>query len=188
MQQLLEVVGFDPSMNNWGVAKGTLDPRDLSTLKIHTLDVISIEAPKGKTVRQNSKDLVVSMGLHKESYKHAKGVKLIFAEVPHGSQSSRASVGYGICVGVLGSLRNSGINFHEVSAMEVKRVIGTAKPSKQDVIQWAYDKHPEAPWPFKTSKGVTTIVESKAEHMADAIVSIYAGFQTQSFKQALAFL
>ena len=186
--RLVEVIGFDPSMNNWGVAKGVVDPRDISTLKIHTLDVISIDVPTSKTVRQNSKDLLVSTGLHKAAYIHAKGVKLSFAEVPHGSQSARAMASYGICVGVLGSLRNSGFNFHEVTANEVKKVIGIDKPSKRDVIQWAYDRHPDAPWPFRKKGGESTIVESKANHMADAIVAIYAGFNTQSFKQALTFI
>lgn len=188
MSNLIEVVGFDPSMRNWGVAKGVLNPKDISTLKISSLDVISIDPPTGKQVRQNSADLFVAKGLHKQAYLHAKGVKLVFAEVPHGSQSSRAMASYGICVGVLGSLRNSGCNFLEVSANEVKSIIGKAKPTKQDVIQWAYDRHPEAPWPFKTVKGETTIVESQANHMADAIVTIYAGLRTDACKQALSFL
>lgn len=92
---------------------------------------------------------------------------------------------YGICVGILGAIRESGIPFFEVTPTEVKLAsVGSKTASKSDMINWAIKHHPEAGWPM--SRG--SVVAGKAEHMADAIATIYAGIKTQPFQQILPFL
>lgn len=182
---LLRVVGFDPSLRNWGVACGTLDT-DTMTLSMKTLRVIQPVLPTGKQVRQNSSDLESAFQLCKAAVEFAKQAQVIFAEVPVGSQSARAMASYGICVGVLGSLRAVGIPFFEVTPTEVKMAGPSKKTaSKSEMITWAMDAHPEAPWPTYKSNGKVIVSEAKAEHMADAIASIYAGLKCHAFQSML---
>lgn len=96
---------------------------------------------------------------------------------------------YGICVGVLGSLRAQGIPFFEVTAKEVKMAsVGNEQATKGQMINWATSKHPEAPWPKVKKKGVVTVSAAQAEHMADATAAIYAGLAGQPFQQMLSML
>lgn len=102
---------------------------------------------------------------------------------------SRAMASYGICVGVLGAIRASAVPFIEVSAAEVKLgSVGKKTATKQEMIQWATNNHPEAPWPTYKEYGKDLISEAKAEHMADAIASIYAGRETNEFQQLIQIL
>ena len=183
------VVGFDPSLRNWGIAKGVLIPGSSLQLKIDAVDVIQPVLPKGKQVRQNSIDLEAAKQLCDAAWKAAQGAQAIFVEVPVGSQSARAMASYGICVGVLGALRTSGVPFFEVTPTEVKLAShGSKTATKAEMIAWACNTHPEANWPTYQSNGNTHISEAKAEHMADAIAAIYAGIACNSFQQMLPFL
>jgi hypothetical protein len=172
-------------MRNWGIASGDLN---LSTgiLKITSLAVTNPVLPKGKQVRQNSKDLEAANQLAAGAWEAVKGAQAIFVEVPVGSQSARAMASYGLCVGILGSMRANGIPFYEVTPTEVKLAATNNKTAtKNQMIKWATEEYPYADWPTQTQKGVTRIVEGKAEHMADAIAAIHAGVKTQMFQQTL---
>ena len=93
---------------------------------------------------------------------------------------------YGICVGVLGALRATGIPFFEVTPSEVKMSsVGSKTATKKEMIEWATTKHPEANWPTYKEYGVAVINEGKAEHMADATAAIYAGISCNDFQQML---
>ena len=186
----LRVLGMDPSLNNWGLAVGTFD-LVTEQLDILELRVIQPDIPEGKQVRNNSKDLARAEQLAQAVHEILHGAipHATFVEVPIGSQSARAMASYGVCVGILGDLRATGYPFYEVTPNEVKKVAtGRTNATKREMIQWAYDQHPDAPWPFQTKKGVTTIVESKAEHMADAVAAIHAGVQLPQFRQLLAMM
>lgn len=184
----LAVVGFDPSLRNWGVAKGTLCLQTMK-LTIHALDVIKPTLSEGKAVKQNFKDMEAGEQLAAAAWSAMDGAQAVFAEVPHGSQSSRAMVSYGVCMGVLGALCTAKLPFYQVSEVEVKKATtGNREADKKDTIAWAMAQHPEAPWPMQTQLGVQTVVASRAEHMADAIGAIYAGIASKPFQQALALL
>lgn len=182
------VVGFDPSLRNWGIAKGIYLPAEASLI----IDYLDVEKPvitESKQVRNNSKDLDSAEQLAKAAWKVAEGAQAIFVEVPHGSQSARSMASYGVCVGVLGALRSIGIPFFEVSEGEVKKATtGNKQATKVETIAWAMGKHPEAPWPMKVTHGVPTVVAGTAEHMADAIGAIYAGLASKPFQQVLPFI
>lgn len=182
------VVGMDPSLRNWGIAKGVLIPSQEMQVHIDWLDVIQPVLPTGKQVRQNSIDLEAAKQLCTAAWEAAQGAQAVFVEVPVGSQSARAAAAYGICVGVLGALRTSGVPFFEVTPTEVKlSSVGKKTATKAEMIEWASSKHPKANWPTYKSNGKTQISEAKAEHMADAIAAIYAGIACNSFQQMLAF-
>jgi Holliday junction resolvasome RuvABC endonuclease subunit len=181
----LLVCGADPSLRNWGHSSGIYDT-DTKKLTIQHVGVINPELPTGKQVRQNSLDLEAAKQLYAGSIEATRGAHAIFVEVPVGSQSARAMAGYAICVGVLGALRATNIPFFEVTPTEVKLAsYGTKTATKQNMISWAMGKHPEANWPMYKHKGVNTVSEAKAEHMADSIGAIYAGLSSNTFQQML---
>ena len=185
----LSVVGMDPSLRNWGIAKGVLIPSQGMQVRIDWLDVIQPVLPTGKQVRQNSVDLESAKQLCEAAWKAAQGAHAVFVEVPVGSQSARAMASYGICVGVLGALRTSGVPFFEVTPTEVKLFsVGKKTATKAEMIEWGVKQHPEAQWPTYLSNGTMKISEAKAEHMADAIAAIYAGIACNSFQQMLTFM
>lgn len=184
---VLKVVGFDPSMRNWGIAHGHFNvvTRDI---KIDTVSVCTTEPSKDKTVRKNSTDLDCAETLTKGVIEAIRGAQAVFIEVPVGSQSAMAMKGYGICLGILGAMRAAGKPFFLVTPDEVKQVTRIKNASKQQMIDWAIAQHPTVSWPTQTKKGVTSIVVSSAEHMADAVAAIHAGVNSQPFKQLLALM
>jgi Holliday junction resolvasome RuvABC endonuclease subunit len=184
---ILTVCGQDPSLRHWGISNGTYDTE---TKKLTLINLLVIEPvlSKGKQVRQNSLDLESAKQLCEGAIKASQGAQAIFVEVPVGSQSARAMAGYGLVVGVLGALRATNIPFFEVTPTEVKMAsYGTKTATKQDMIQWAMEHHPEAPWPMYKQKGVSIVSDAKAEHMADATAAIYAGLSSNLFQQMLPF-
>lgn len=177
----INIVGMDPSMNNWGVAIGTLDTKTLE-VDITDLRITKTNSEKGKTVRTNSDDLRRAVELKKGTEEVIKDAQIVFVEVPHGSQSARAMASYGVCIGVLAAIDQPLI---QVSALEVKKTIGNKKASKKESIAWAMEKQPNAPWAMKTVKGVTSSVDGTNEHLSDAVAAIYAGMETAEFKHVL---
>jgi len=180
---LLKVLGMDPSLRNWGIAAGTLNT-ETGQLIVKHVNVIQALVPEGKTVRQNSKDLATAQQLMAGilPYLNEKP-HLIFAEVPVGSQSARAMASYGVCVGVLGSIRAHGIPFFEVTPNEVKlATVGSKTATKEEMIAFALREQPTASWPMVRGK----LSAAKAEHMADAYAAIVAGLKTNEYRQLAA--
>lgn len=179
----LNVLGMDPSMNNWGIAAGNLIT-ETSQLTIAHLACTRIAEAKGKQVRQNSHDLRTAQGLT-EGVLPFKKAHIVFAEIPQGSQSSRGSLGAGMCIGVLGALRALGCQFIEVTPTEVKMAsVGKKTATKAEMIEWAMATFPNAPWPLHHGK----INAGMAEHMADACAAIVAGLRTNEYQQIAAIM
>lgn len=185
---LMRVTGFDPSLRNWGAASGTYETTT-GQLTLNQIGVTQPDAIKGKQVRQNSKDLYFAEQLAAGIPPFIRNSQAIFVEVPIGSQSARAMASYGVCVGVLGSLRAHGIPFFEVTPTQVKvSAIGDKQATKDQMIKWAMELHPYAKWPMQTIKGETSVIAGKAEHIADAIGAIHAGVDLHDFKQMIQLL
>jgi hypothetical protein len=179
----LRVVGFDPSLRNWGVAHGTFTGE---ALQIESVAIAQPVLLTGKQVRLNSLDLAAAEWLYRYALASVASADVVFVEVPQGSQSARASAAYGVVAGVLGSLRASGIPFFELTPTEVKLITGLTKnATKEQMIAWAMTQHPHTNWPLYTRNGEAKVSESKAEHMADAVAAIHAGLNLTSFKQML---
>lgn len=188
MSRVVKVCGFDPSLRNWGMAAGNFD-LETKKIEIKKLGLINPVLPTGKQVRQNSLDLESAMQLYQSAAATAQDADVVFVEVPVGSQSARAMASYGICVGVLGSLRAANVPFFEVTPIEVKlAAVGIKTATKEQMIKWATTKHPEANWPTYKEKGAVLLSEAKAEHMADAVAAIYAGVSCNPFQQLLPML
>jgi len=176
----IPVVGFDPSLRNWGVAEGTLDLTTGYLEGLH-LSIIEPRDVKGRQVRQNSTDLHIAMQLAEGALLAARKAKVIFVEVPVGSQSARAMASYGICVGVLGAVQAEGIPLIEVTAFEVKKAFtGNKNATKDEMIAEAVKLYPAANFPTHGGR-----ITAKAEHVADAIAAIHAGVLTPMFQNLL---
>lgn len=187
----IRVCGFDPSMRNWGMAVADLDLGS-GLLDVPTLSIIQPRDEKSKQVRKNSKDLALAKQLFESAYDTAKSCKVVFVEVPVGSQSARAMASYGVCVGVLGSLAGLGITIIEVSPEENKKALtGVKNASKEAMISAAMAEYPTANWPRQERNGATFKkgdLKAEAEHVADAIGAIHAGCATPIFQSLLKLL
>lgn len=187
----IRVCGFDPSMRNWGMAVADLDLKS-GLLDVPTLSIIQPRDEKSKQVRKNSKDLALAKELFDGAYEVAKTCKVVFVEVPVGSQSARAMASYGVCVGVLGSLAGLGITIIEVSPEENKKALtGIKHATKEAMISAALAEYPTANWPRQERNGATFKkgdLKAEAEHVADAIGAIHAGCATPTFQTLLKLL
>jgi Holliday junction resolvasome RuvABC endonuclease subunit len=173
----IRVAGLDPSLNNFGIVMADLDLQT-ERLEVYAMLLIETENDAGKQTRKNSDDIRRAKQLV-EGMNHAVAHSAAaFCEVPVGSQSARAMASYGICVGVLASCRPPLI---QVTPSEVKiAAINCKTASKEEMIEWAVRKHPEAKWLTRGGKLV-----SKNEHLADALAAIYAGMRTPEWRSTL---
>lgn len=175
------IAGIDPSLSNFGLAKGTYD--GAFTLSDVYLVQSQADNKNKKTVRKNSDDLNRANVLSTHTRDFLRDVDLAFVEVPVGSQSARSMASYGICIGILAGLTTPLI---QLTPTEVKvAATGKKTASKQDMIDWATAQYPFAPWLTRTVKG-QTMFTAKNEHLADAVGAIHAGLQTDQFKQLMA--
>ncbi len=170
------IIGIDPSMANTALVA-----MDLDTMKV--LDSLLIETVKStqKQVRVSSdtisrcRDLISGTS----NFLDGKGRYIIAGETPSGSKNSAAMKGYGISCFLLalyGAL--------EVTPDEVKKAtVGSGTASKEQMIAWAMEKHPEAPWEIHKSGKHEGKPLAKMEHMADAIGVIYAAMKLPEFKR-----
>ena len=191
----IQVCGFDPSLTHWGIAKATLD---LETGHLDTpfLCVIEPEDIKGKQVRVNSRDLYKCEQLARTALQYARESKVVFVEVPVGSQSARSMVSYAACIGILGTIKAEGIPLIEVSPTENKVVFtGNKTATKVQMIAQAVQTYPDANWPRHSRDGKAGKtswkagdIKNSAEHMADAIAAIHAGCVTPAFSAILQIL
>ncbi|WP_395143663.1 hypothetical protein ACF3NV_07555 [Moraxella atlantae] len=165
----IKLLSLDPSFRNWGFVIAEYDAVN-HLLHIHSGGVLSSKPDKSNT-KQNTKDLKVSCYLYKHLVQLTKDIDIVIAEVPHGSQSSRAMVSYGVCIGLLGCIQQPLI---QISAMDVKRLVGSNTASKDDVINWV-KQHYQLDWLPKA--------KSKSEHICDAIAALHIGIQSKQFKE-----
>lgn len=158
----MKVIGFDPSLSNWGYSVGLLTDK----LTIVGFGVICTKPDKRK-LRQNLKDFERCQILYDELTglisKHKPDV--ICIELPTGSQSSRAMVSYAVCIALTACINHNKLPIHIVTPNQIKAYTGSPNASKDDVINLVKQLHPYLKLPAKT----------KAEHICDSILAIHTG-------------
>lgn len=174
----VKIVGCDPSFRHWGMAIGYAS-LDTGVLEITDMRVVHTSITEDHTKRKSTLDIMSATRLYDGVQEVIHDAHIVCVEVPTGSQSADAAKSRGICLGVLGSVKAE--NFIYVTPQSVKKIVGNPEATKAEVVAWASERHPEAPWPLWRGK----INISQAEHMADAIVAIYAAAQTPEFKQLI---
>lgn len=180
----LKVVGFDPSLRNWGMASGLYLPD--GSLTLDRVGIAQTTGAKASKMRQNDADIAAAIHLYHNAALFAQDADAVFVEVPHGSKSAAAMKGYGICIGLLAALRASGVHFYRVTVDEVKLIAtGNVEATKKEMIGWATTKYPQLNWPLVKNRKRPTINESLAEHPADACAAIEAGVILPAFLEDL---
>lgn len=178
----LTVIGCDPSLAGWGLARLLVNIENMSTLKpeveVTDLRLVATERAAGKVVRASSDDLRRAQELHDGLHAFCRGAALLMAEIPSGTQSARGAMSNGICLGVLAS---APIPIIQVSPTETKlATVGTKTASKQEMIDWATAKFPMAPWLRQRGR-----ITANNEHLADAVAVAFAGLRTPEFRAAV---
>lgn len=186
MSNIVRIVGLDPSMANFGMSFMLLD---IDTLKLELAELLLIETEKkaNKVVRQNSDDLRRCQEITRLYHKALVGfgAQFAFSEVPTGAQSARAMLANGIVLGVLASCP---VPLIQVQPTETKlATVGTKTASKEEMIEWAAETYPDAPWLRHKSKG-QMVLTNKNEHLADATAVVHAGLKTDQFQQLRALM
>jgi hypothetical protein len=182
----IRIAGLDMTMTNLGAARFLVD---LQTLALTYEDSFFVTTEKSdlKGVRRNSDDLRRSREIVAGVDRITAGCTFVCAEVPSGSQSSRASWSFGIAIGIMASLR---IPLIEVSPTETKLAsVGIRTAKKPEIIAWAATRYPQAPWLLyekATKNHAVGELHEHNEHMADACAVVHAGLRTDEFVRSRA--
>lgn len=181
----LRILSVDPSFTNWGMAKFYLDLGSLE-LDLLDLELVTTERTKArKIVRVNSDDLARSATIWEKFLDWASETDFIFSEVPSGAQDANAAKSFGICIGLLAAAPKPLI---QVMPLETKlAATNTKNAGKPEIMRWAYDKYPNAPWKRDRDKPNGRLLKSN-EHLADACAIAEAGILTDEFRRLIAAL
>ena len=158
MTPTINVVSFDPSLRNWGIAFIEYSPNSFKPLAV---DIIQTAPLKETKLSKAQEDMLCIDTLIQGIQPCLLDADVIVVELPTGSQNSRGAVGYGICLALVASLP---LPCLYVTPNQVKKVVGTNTATKDEIIDWVNTKHP----------GILPKNKSKANHQADAIVAAYA--------------
>lgn len=93
-----------------------------------------------------------------------------FGEFSTGSKSSSSAISIGVSLSILAKLPN----LVPVTAMAVKKVIGTGIITKDQIMDYCLNKYPD--FPFEKKKD-GTLVKARMEHVCDAVVIALAGLK-----------
>jgi hypothetical protein len=179
----IAVVGFDGSMSNFGIAKAAIDV-DTLAITIEELILVETSPDKTKQMVKSSDDLRRARQCAVGMVRSCKGRSLAFAELPyaHAQMHTSGVLSTGITLGVLSCCP---IPIIGVQPADVKlAALGSRVGSKEEMIAWATDLYPSAPWLQGRVRGKMQMV-AKNEHLADAVATIHAGIHTEQFKQVL---
>ena len=135
------------------------------------IGLVSTKKQKSKP-HDLSNDLLCAKKLYKElNYIIKKyNVEAVAAEIPGGSQSSRASFSFGCAIALIAS---TDLPIIEVKASEAKLALTQDKnASKKDMINKAYEMYPELNWILYGKRLVNA-----NEHIADALGVLLAGLE-----------
>jgi len=178
----IRIAGIDPGFVNFGIARMLLD-LDTLDLKVEDLILLKTENDAGKNIRKNSDDLRRAIELRDGFHKAVKDCAIGFAEIPSGAQDHRAATGFGIAIGLVAC---SPIPILQVQNFQAKlAAVGTKTASKEEMMEWAREEYPDAPWRQRKFKG-KMVYTNDNEHLADACAIAKAGIGLQEFKQLLA--
>jgi Holliday junction resolvasome RuvABC endonuclease subunit len=139
----MKAVAIDPSLSNT-----CLTAFDVFGDRLIVIDSVTITTEKNpnKKIRASSDLIERCVDLYRGSKQFIERYvpDIIFAETPSGSQSASGMKNYGVSCFLLASLPDRCL---EVTPQEVKLAsVGRKNASKKEMIEWAYEKHPEAPW------------------------------------------
>lgn len=173
----MTIVGMDPSIQNWGMVKvkigkdKIIQPQEVAVIHSRASKKGSKEA---KATYKNKEDLERGVILVKKILSFSDKADHIFVELPVASQSARACVSYGMCVGLFAAVAETGIPYTIIRNNEIKKMAGYGDDAirpveKNEVIDYV------------NAKGYASIFsgfkKSEHEHLADAMMTILVGVE-----------
>lgn len=177
----LKVVSFDPSTSNWGICKANID-LFTSEVSIDDLILVHTESEKLKGVRKDSDDIRRAKEVRHGMMEACKGAAIAISEIPFMNPGGYPAANYntGLVVGVLSSCP---IPLIQVFPKDVKLAsVGVKNAAKEEIIEWAMNKFPAAPWKMRKLRG-NMVPTKDNEHLADAVAAIFAAMETAQFQQ-----
>ncbi|MDK1290122.1 hypothetical protein [Pseudoalteromonas umbrosa] len=179
MARTIKVLGIDPSMSNFGFVLADVDPLSGDIIATPELKLVQTSPTKEKTIRKSSDDLRRCRELFSPLAAMVAEADIVCSEMPLGSQNASAMKSVGICLGLLSTIDKP---FIQVMPEEVKlAAVGSKTATKAQMIEWAYQRHPDANW-LRKSKKPDAPLTAKNEHIADAVAVIAAATKTDHFK------
>lgn len=176
------VAGLDGAKANFGITKMTYDTVT-GKLDIIGLRLVETKKSTAKTVRKSSDNLARATEIAEALREELADCVMAFGEVPSGGKSADAVLSFGIVIGLYASLP---VPMVEVSPAETKKAtVGTSTASKEEMIEWAIETYPNAPW-LLTKRNGEMVPVAKNEHLADAAAIVHAGIKLPVFKQVVA--
>lgn len=178
---IIKAIGIDPSLTNTGIAQVTVD-LNTEAITVKDLKLMQTEKIQAKQVRVSSDSLRRAADIAAFLRRESTDYRIAFAEVPSGGQSAKAVYSFGISVGLLAFL-GLDVPVIEVQPSETKlATVGTKTASKQEMIEWAVETYPSAPWIRRKLKGELVLTNAN-EHLADALAVVHAGIRTGDFQR-----
>lgn len=177
------IVGIDGSLCNFGIGVFSYSPDTNDIGSVLTLALSETEPDNTKGAKRSLDDLK-RFGQHwKQINEYIAKYECQFAvaEIPSGAQDARASFAFG---GITSMMACLPVPLVAVTPLEAKAVTGIKHADKEDMIEWAYGKFPDAPWflskrankmDIKTPAGL--YLQNKNEHLADAVAVAFAGLK-----------
>ncbi|MEO9387194.1 hypothetical protein [Chromobacterium phragmitis] len=181
MGKIVDVLGFDPSLRNWGVCHAGLDI-ETGEFEIKDLILLQTESESKKNVIKQSDDLRSCREQFERVTKLCEGKAFAVSEIPFVNPRGYASANFnaGVVLGLLGSLP---IPLIQVFPQDVKRIFtGMKDACKEEMIEEAVKRYPNAPWKMRKFRGAMKLT-SDNEHLADAVAVLHAGMATEQYKQ-----
>lgn len=176
----MKILALDPSFANtgWVLANMTDDGSIVSI----SGGLICTEKTTVKTTRRSSDDFRRAKELAMGLRMLAEQAQIVFAEIPSGTQSARASWALGVCLGVLTNVHPK--TLVEVTPTQTKlAALGRKDATKPEMIEWASSKRSDLPWKYNRGK-----LSPTNEHMADALGVLYAGLSHEDYQNYLGIL
>lgn len=175
---IVTVMGIDPSLRNTGIAVMKVNTENGGVVDVVDL-ILTRTQPGPKSQRRSSADFeaatIISSSIRNAVTQYSP--KVVFAEIPSGTQSARASFALGITLGIMATMVPKPI---EVTPQQTKlQSVGIRTATKGEMIEWATGAYPDAPW-LRT--GNLSRVMSCNEHLADAIGVVHAGLVTPEWE------
>lgn len=172
----LKAVGFDPSLRNWGIACAGIN---LSDWTITPKSVHLVTTQKDSTKKRRSEDdLERAFKLKSGILTYSQDARVIFCEIPTGSQSASANNAFGMIKGILTNFDQPIV---QLTPRDIKMAsVGHPQATKEEMIQWATDRYPNLNWTTVKRHGVLVPTKTN-EHMADAVAAIHAGIESEQF-------
>lgn len=179
----IRVVGFDPSTSNWGICRALVDT-DTLDIEVEDLQLVQTVSEKAKGVRKDSDDIRRAQELRGGMMLACTGAAFAISEIPFMNPGGYPAANFnsGLVTGVLSSCH---IPLIQVFPADVKMIAcGSRNAAKEEMIEWATAKYPDAPWLRRKLKGKMVLTAAN-EHLADAVAVVHAGVRTRQFEEAM---